>query len=400
MQQSFRDWRWRMLVAGTGIAAIIATAMGAWWLGGGVALTCMLVWSIRARPERAEPSVDMADLSTQLHDAQQIIDQQRSEADLVAQWLANDLQTAPPPGFEDMAAELARLRAVPTVEALLAELGVAEGPEPDAHRIRKALSVTAPTPPVGVLPDGMKLFVDSLREQVEAVSGSALNQAAAIEQISSATKDFAASIEDNRQRLERTAGDSATMATRARDGQNVTREAIDSVAEIARSTAQMTEILKVIDSIAFQTNLLALNAAVEAARAGDAGRGFAVVAAEVRSLAKRSSDAARDIGKLIAASNANTQRGVDMVKEAATLLSDVTDQIANVAQQIDVVAQSGEHQSASVGEIEQSITDMKASVTKTATLAEQSSEAVTQLDQAVFTARSSTETPQRHRIRQ
>ncbi|RED12997.1 Methyl-accepting chemotaxis protein III [Pontivivens insulae] len=379
---------WIAALSCVAVICIISLLIGPWQVAPVAGLCLALIWPLRPVQEQShhlDQTVQRAE--DEIGEVRRQIAELSSEFKMIEHWITGGMRGTPPDILRPVAAELDRLQSAPELaqRALLKELGIAPDERPPIDQILSHIDTMQPTLQPSPLPDDLRLYVDSLREQVEAVSGSALNQAAAVEQISTATKAFSESVEDNRKRLEATAKSSDAMAKRARDGQNVTKEAIDAVAEIARSTAQMTDILKVIDSIAFQTNLLALNAAVEAARAGEAGRGFAVVAAEVRSLARKSGDAARDIGALIAASHDNTTRGVDMVKEAGTLLSDVTVQIAKVAEQITAVAQSGESQSASVCEIEQSILAMKASVTKTAKLAEDSAEAVTRLDTAMNT---------------
>ena len=109
----------------------------------------------------------------------------------------------------------------------------------------------------------------------------------------------------------------------AKKSGEVVREAVDAMDAIAKSSQQISQIIGVIDEIAFQTNLLALNAGVEAARAGDAGRGFAVVASEVRALAQRSAEAAKEIKGLISASTAQVDHGVKLVAETGRSLEHI-----------------------------------------------------------------------------
>ena len=105
------------------------------------------------------------------------------------------------------------------------------------------------------------------------------------------------------------------------------RQAVEAMDAIAKSSQQISQIIGVIDEIAFQTNLLALNAGVEAARAGDAGRGFAVVASEVRALAQRSAEAAKEIKGLISASTAQVDHGVKLVAETGASLERIVTQV-------------------------------------------------------------------------
>ncbi|MGC1427407.1 MAG: methyl-accepting chemotaxis protein [Albidovulum sp.] len=131
----------------------------------------------------------------------------------------------------------------------------------------------------------------------------------------------------------------------------VVEEAVKAMGEISSSSDRIARIIGVIDDISFQTNLLALNAGVEAARAGDAGRGFAVVAAEVRALAQRSSDAAREIDTLISASSGQVRRGVELVGETGHALKSIVTSVTNIASCVSEIAASSQEQSAGLAEI-------------------------------------------------
>src|SRR6476659_8222279 len=130
------------------------------------------------------------------------------------------------------------------------------------------------------------------------------------------------------------------------------------MSRIAESSGKISDIISVIDEIARQTNLLALNAAVEAARAGDAGRGFAVVASEVRSLAQRSSQAAKDIKDLITSSNGQVTEGVELVNRAGTSLSDIVAAIQRVAGIVSDIATASIEQSTGIEQINRALTQM------------------------------------------
>jgi methyl-accepting chemotaxis protein len=131
----------------------------------------------------------------------------------------------------------------------------------------------------------------------------------------------------------------------------VVKDAIVAMGEIEKSAGQISKVIKVIDDIAFQTNLLALNAGVEAARAGEAGRGFAVVATEVRDLAQRSADSAREINELITASSQQVQQGVQLVGETGNVLEAIVTSVSEIATQVVSIASSAQSQSTGLIEI-------------------------------------------------
>ena len=175
-----------------------------------------------------------------------------------------------------------------------------------------------------------------LSQRTEQQAASLEQTSASLEQISSTVKNNAT----NAQAANQSAGDARELADR---GGQVVVEAVEAIAKIEESSRKISDIIGVIDEIARQTNLLALNAAVEAARAGDAGRGFAVVATEVRSLAQRSSQAAKDIKALIIDSSGQVRHGVELVNRAGASLGEIVETIKKVAEIVaDVANASGE----------------------------------------------------------
>ncbi|PZN96643.1 MAG: hypothetical protein DCF30_17270 [Hyphomicrobiales bacterium] len=168
----------------------------------------------------------------------------------------------------------------------------------------------------------------------------------------------------------------------ARTGGDIVKNATDAMARIEEASKKISEITGVIDGIAFQTNLLALNAAVEAARAGDAGRGFAVVAAEVRALAQRSSDAAKDITGLIASSDAEVTEGVKLVRLTGETLEQIVNASAAVSTTVQEIASASGEQANGIDEMSQTVSHMDEITQQNAALAEQSAaSARTLLDQ-------------------
>ena len=195
---------------------------------------------------------------------------------------------------------------------------------------------------------------------------------ASIEQMTSMIRDSASSAEQTRA----LAGETAASASRGADAMQRMTGAIDAIKSSSDETAK---IVKTIDEIAFQTNLLALNAAVEAARAGDAGKGFAVVAEEVRNLAQRSAQAARQTADMIERSVQNADGGVAICREVGTTLDEITSRTRQVNELIDQVATSGRQQAEGIEQINAAVTQVEQVTQSNAATAEQSAAASEQL---------------------
>jgi methyl-accepting chemotaxis protein len=183
-------------------------------------------------------------------------------------------------------------------------------------------------------------------------------QAASLEQTSASMEEMSATVKKNAEN----AVQANQLTSGSRDvadrGGQVVAKAVDAMARIEDSSRKISDIIGVIDEIARQTNLLALNAAVEAARAGDAGRGFAVVASEVRSLAQRSSQAAKDIKVLITNSSSQVQEGVGLVNQAGTSLTEILASIKQVADIVAEIAAASHEQSTGIDQINKALTQM------------------------------------------
>jgi methyl-accepting chemotaxis protein len=151
------------------------------------------------------------------------------------------------------------------------------------------------------------------------------------------------------------------------------------MSEIEQSSGQISQIIGVIDEIAFQTNLLALNAGVEAARAGDAGRGFAVVAQEVRALAQRSAEAAREIKKLIASSSDQVKRGVRLVGETGGALSGIVIKVTEIDSLIAEIALSSQEQATGLAQVNTTVNQMDQVTQQNAAMVEQATAAAASL---------------------
>ncbi|MDQ0463970.1 methyl-accepting chemotaxis protein [Caulobacter ginsengisoli] len=209
---------------------------------------------------------------------------------------------------------------------------------------------------------------DDLSRRTEHQAASLEETAAAIEQITATVQRAAAS-----------AGQAASVVgaskAEAQNSTAVVQETVQAMTQIEDSSRQIGQIIGVIDEIAFQTNLLALNAGVEAARAGDAGRGFAVVAAEVRALAQRSADAAREIKTLISASATQVKSGVDLVGRTGTALHNIAERIIGVDNLVREISASAQEQATGLSQVNTSVNQMDQVTQQNAAMVEQTTAA-------------------------
>ncbi|WP_343698303.1 methyl-accepting chemotaxis protein [Caulobacter sp.] len=161
----------------------------------------------------------------------------------------------------------------------------------------------------------------------------------------------------------------------AETGGQVVADAVAAMGEIEKSSVQIGNIIGVIDEIAFQTNLLALNAGVEAARAGEAGRGFAVVAQEVRALAQRSAEAAKEIKALITASTDQVDAGVDLVGKTGEALARIVAQVSRINGLVGEIAASAQEQATGLEQVNSAVSQMDQSTQQNAAMVEESTAA-------------------------
>ena len=157
------------------------------------------------------------------------------------------------------------------------------------------------------------------------------------------------------------------------------KTSISAMGRIEDASRQIEQIIEVIDDIAFQTNLLALNAGIEAARAGDAGKGFAVVAQEVRELAQRSADAAREIKGLINKSTQEVSNGARLVQETGAVLASISQQIVTVSHHVDMMATASRDQATALNEVNGSVNQMDQMTQQNAAMVETTNVACRQL---------------------
>ena len=204
-------------------------------------------------------------------------------------------------------------------------------------------------------------------------------QASSLEQTAAATEELNSTVNQNAENARQAnamAGTASSVATR---GGEVVSEVVQTMDNINSSSRKIVDIISVIDGIAFQTNILALNAAVEAARAGEQGRGFAVVAGEVRSLAQRSSEAAREIKSLIDDSVAKVSSGTELVGRAGATMTDIVDSIQRVTQLMREIASSSGEQAEGLTQINAAVALMDGVTQQNAALVEQTSAAAAAL---------------------
>ena len=206
-------------------------------------------------------------------------------------------------------------------------------------------------------------------------------QASNLQHAASSMEQMTASVKNNADSA-RQATQVATLASEAaHKGGAVVEQVVSTMQEITASSHKMSDIIGVIDSIAFQTNILALNAAVEAARAGEQGRGFAVVAGEVRALAQRSADAAKEIKGLIDGSVAKVEQGARLVGDAGATMTDIVEQAQRVAGLIAEISTATAEQTDGIAQVGEAVAHLDRSTQQNAALVEQSAAAAQALKQ-------------------
>jgi methyl-accepting chemotaxis protein len=209
---------------------------------------------------------------------------------------------------------------------------------------------------------------DSLARRTEQQAASLEETAAALDQVTATGKRAAESAGHAR--------DVAAVAKAdAQETGQVVRRTVDAMSNIEQSAQQITQIIGVIDEIAFQTNLLALNAGVEAARAGEAGRGFAVVASEVRALAQRSADAAKEIKALISTSSQQVAQGAELVSEAGSALERILKQVDDLNSVVADIASGAQEQATGLSQVNAAINQMDQATQQNAAMVEESTAA-------------------------
>ena len=246
----------------------------------------------------------------------------------------------------------------------------------------------------------LQALQDELRRSISAIRSGADGVTVAASEIATGNADLSARTEQTASNLQtaassmaqlnatvRQSADSASQANQlassaaavAQRGGEVVSQVVSTMDEINTSSKKIADIIGVIDGIAFQTNILALNAAVEAARAGEQGRGFAVVAGEVRSLAQRSAEAAREIKSLIGSSVERVETGARLVQDAGSTMGEIVSSVQRVSDIIGEISAAATEQSAGIGQVNGSVVQLDQMTQQNAALVEQSAAAAESL---------------------
>ncbi|SAL06733.1 methyl-accepting chemotaxis sensory transducer [Caballeronia calidae] len=208
-------------------------------------------------------------------------------------------------------------------------------------------------------------------------------QAASLEETAASMEELTATVRQNSENARQASGLASEARGVAKEGATIVGEVVTTMASIDESSSKIADIIGIIEGIAFQTNILALNAAVEAARAGEQGRGFAVVATEVRSLAQRSSTAAKEIKALIEGSGSRVRAGTDLVSKAGETMERISAAVQRVTDIMDEIATASHEQTRGIEQVNQAIGQMDEVTQQNAALVEQAAAAAKSLqDQA------------------
>jgi methyl-accepting chemotaxis protein len=227
--------------------------------------------------------------------------------------------------------------------------------------------------------DGVAMASVEISQGNNDLSARTENQASSLEQTSASMEELGATVKQNADSARQANQLAMQASTVAIQGGEVVSQVVTTMQGINESSRKISDIIGVIDGIAFQTNILALNAAVEAARAGEQGRGFAVVASEVRSLAGRSADAAKEIKQLISTSVDRVEQGTALVDKAGTTMTEVVGSIQRVTQIMGEISVASAEQSSGVSQIGEAVTQMDQVTQQNAALVEEMAAAASSL---------------------
>ncbi|PQO23623.1 chemotaxis protein [Rhodobacteraceae bacterium WD3A24] len=216
---------------------------------------------------------------------------------------------------------------------------------------------------------------NEIAEAADDLSKRTEQQAASLEQTAASVDELTRNVQDTAERMNKTNQTVSAARSDAEQGGMVVDQTKQAMEQIAASSEEMSQIIGVIDEIAFQTNLLALNAGVEAARAGEAGKGFAVVASEVRTLAQRSAEAAKNIKTLIGSSSDHVRNGVSLVDDTAEALMRIVEAFGEVSGMVDEMTGAAQTQATSISEVNTAVGHLDEMTQQNAAMVEESTAA-------------------------
>ncbi|MGK6324493.1 methyl-accepting chemotaxis protein [Sphingomonas sp. DT-51] len=240
-------------------------------------------------------------------------------------------------------------------------------------------SVAGTLTAVNASAEGITNGAGDIRQASDDLSRRTEQQAASLEETAAAMHEITTTVRETSANATRANAVVLEARQDAEQSADVVRRAVEAMNGIERSSNEISEIIAVIDGIAFQTNLLALNAGVEAARAGDAGKGFAVVASEVRALAQRSADAAKDVKSKITSSTEQVDAGVELVAQAGEALTRITGRIGEISTLVSDIASAAEQQATGLQQVNTAVSEMDGVTQQNAAMVEEATAAARSL---------------------